>query len=362
MNARRLLIVLALLAGCSLKPAPSETIGSLPSRVTAPADNPIRPETVELGRALFWDPILSGDRDVACATCHHPDFGYGDGLAVSIGVGGRGVGPARGAGPGARVARNSMSVLATAFNGLTVEGAVAPEMAPMFWDHRTASLEEQALGPVKNELEMRGDGVHRGRDPRRARGAPVERPEYVAMFEAAFGDEGVSATTLAKAIAAFERTPGAHAHLVRSLHGGRRPSHDGGPDPRHARLHRSRSARCRSGPMLSDFKLHRLPVAPGASGLESTPDLGDGTGQFRTPTLRMITLTAPYMHNGSVTTLDESIDFYHNLEVTTPLLGATSSHRSEEVTTSARSSRPSDGTFDRTIPARVPSGLPPGGR
>ncbi|MBX3198947.1 MAG: hypothetical protein KF850_35575 [Labilithrix sp.] len=358
MNYHRLLCLALLVGGgCSLKPPHSETLSSLPRSVPAPADNPTKPEAVELGRALFWDPILSGDRDVACATCHHPDFGYSDGLAVSVGVGGRGVGSARAAGPGARVGRNSMSVLGTAFNGLSVDGAVPPEAAPMFWDHRTASLEAQALGPIKNELEMRGSAFSEDEilDELVARLTSI--PEYVAKFEAAFGAEGVSATTLAKAIAAFERTlvptPTSFDRYMAGDDGAMTASQIRGM---HGFIGQG-CARCHSGPMLSDFKLHRLPVAPSGA-----PDLGDGMGQFRTPSLRMITLTAPYMHNGTVTTLDESIDFYHNLEVTSPLLeGDVEPPLGGGDDLRAFYEAISDGTFDRTIPERVPSGLPPGG-
>ncbi|WP_002633071.1 cytochrome-c peroxidase [Myxococcus hansupus] len=347
----------ALLVGCTLTPAQNETLSSLPTLVPAPADNPTRPEAVELGRALFWDPILSGNRDVACATCHHPDFGYSDGLAVSVGVGGRGVGPARAEGPGARVGRNSLSVLFTAFNGLTTEGMVAPEAAPMFWDHRTVSLESQALGPLKNALEMRGSAFAEDKILDELVRRLSEIPEYVELFDAAFGNQGISDTTLAKAIAAFERTlVPTPTSFDRYLAGDDKAMTPAQIRGMHGFVAQG-CARCHSGPMLSDFKLHRLPV------VSDEPDLGPGTREFRTPTLRMITLTAPYMHNGSVKTLDASIDFYHNLEVTDPLLeGDVEPPLGGGDDLRAFFEALSDGTFDRTVPERVPSGLPPGGR
>ena len=100
-------------------------LAALPAAPPAPADNPTTPERVALGRLLFWDPILSGQKDVACATCHHPAFGYSDGLDLSIGANGVGLGPARAfaAGHASRpVKRNSQTVLNVAFNGLTVGG------------------------------------------------------------------------------------------------------------------------------------------------------------------------------------------------------------------------------------------------
>lgn len=349
-----------LLAACTLTPDASETIASLPNLVPAPAANPTRPESVELGRLLFWDPILSGERDVACATCHHPNFGYADGLPVSVGVGGRGVGPARAASPGAAFAsRNALTVLGAAFNGLTYAGAAPPELAPMFWDHRAVSLETQALGPIQNAVEMRGTRFSEAAILDEIVTRLSDIPEYARMFEAAFGDEGVSTATLARAIAAFERTlapsgssfdrylagddDAMSVEQIRGMHG----------------FIAQGCTRCHSGPMLSDFELHRLPVPkrPGEA-----DDLGDGMGRFRTPSLRMVTLTAPYLHNGSVATLDELIDFYHNIDDTDPLLeGDVEPALGSGDDLLAFFEALSDGTFDRTIPERVPSGLPPGG-
>jgi len=349
--------LLALVGGCSLSPPPNETISSLPHNVPAPADNPTRPEAIELGRALFWDPILSGDRDIACATCHHPAFAYTDGLAVSVGTGGHGVGPARAAGPGGRVKRNAMTVLGAAFNGLTFDGAAAPEQAPMFWDNRTASLEAQALGPIRSGVEMRGGHFSEDQilDEIVARLSGI--PAYVAKFAAAFGEAVVSAATLAKAIAAFERTlVPTRSSFDRYLEG----EDDAMTTSQIRGMHgfiAQGCSRCHSGPMLSDFQLHRLPVR------EVAPDSGDGSGRFRTPTLRMITHTAPYMHNGSIATLDGTIDFYHNVADTDPLLqGDVEPPLGGGDDLRAFFEALSDGTFDRTIPERVPSGLTPGGQ
>lgn len=361
MSRPRHLLVFVVVAGCTdyLTPDPREILAALPSSVPAPIDNPTRPETVELGRALFWDPILSGDRDVACASCHHPDFAYTDGLRVSVGVGGRGVGPARAANHDApRTARNSQTVLTAAWNGLSVDGAVAPELAPMFWDHRLMSLEAQALAPIKSAVEMRGESYAEDEivDEVVARVAAI--PEYAAGFQTAFGAEGVNPTTLAQAIAAFERTlvprdssfdrymagddDAMTVAQLRGLHG----------------FIFQGCARCHSGPLLSDFKLHRLPV-PTQPG--DPIDLGDGAGQFRTPSLRMVTATGPYMHNGSLT-LDEVLDHYHNIEVTDPLLaGDVEPAHGGGDDLHAFFAALSDGTFDRRVPDRVPSGLPPGG-
>ena len=103
--------------------------------VPEPADNPANPSKVELGRLLFWDPILAGDRDIACGSCHDPARGYSDGRKVSVGTG------------GAAVPRNALTVLDAAWNGWTaLTPAPAADAAPMFWDNRAQSLETQAAG------------------------------------------------------------------------------------------------------------------------------------------------------------------------------------------------------------------------
>ena len=133
---------------------------ALPAEARGPADNPSTPAKVKLGRLLFWDPILSGRKDVACATCHHPDLGYADNIDVSIGVNGVGLGGRR------RfeepntipfVKRNSQTILNVAFNGLDQTGHYDPVAAPMFWDLRVSGLEAQALEPIESLEEMRGD-------------------------------------------------------------------------------------------------------------------------------------------------------------------------------------------------------------
>ncbi|MBI4520791.1 MAG: cytochrome-c peroxidase, partial [Gemmatimonadetes bacterium] len=133
---------------------------ALPEGAAAPVDNPLSAERIALGRLLFWDPVLSGSRDVACATCHHPRFGYTDGRDLSIGVSGVGLGESRRFPPGSAipfVKRNSPTILNTGFNGIDRRLRYDPATAPMFWDRRARSLEVQALEPIKSFEEMRGD-------------------------------------------------------------------------------------------------------------------------------------------------------------------------------------------------------------
>lgn len=136
---------------------PLETI---PDQPPYPPENPPDEDVIALGRLVFFDPILSGDRDVACATCHHPAFAWADGIPVSIGVGGVGIGPDRvqtltGEPTEFTTPRNSPTILDVAFNE-PFEGE--PEYrGVMFWDGRVNGLEEQARMPVRSRDEMRHD-------------------------------------------------------------------------------------------------------------------------------------------------------------------------------------------------------------
>ena len=360
---------------------------------TSPAVTPTASTAVEeLGRLLFWDPLLSGGRDVACATCHHPDFAYADGRDLSLGAGAVGLGPARVDMSGGRipvVKRNSPTILNTAFNGLDdrrrrrgsdrTTASVDPARAPMFWDSRVRSLETQALEPLKALEEMRGT-TYAEAD---AVDVVVERlravPEYVTRFEDAFGaGTSIDATRLSQAIAAFERTlvamdspfdryrAGDSNALTAQQRRGFDTFDDVGCD------------RCHEGPMFSDFDLETEGVAEHP--LLSAPDVGDGRFRFRTPSLRNVALTAPYMHNGMLDTLEDVLTFYDNGRSENPnvlnrrgenrngmarLSGSfrrvdnMSEREMQDIIAFLRSL--TDTNFDRTIPASVPSGLPVGG-
>jgi cytochrome c peroxidase len=146
---------------------------------------------VALGKLLFWDPILSGNGDVACATCHHANYGYAENLDISIGVNGIGLGSARRLGSSSQaiplVRRNSQTLLNSAFNGIDQQGHYNPSTAPMFWDIRAQSLEAQALVPIKTLEEMRGTSY----SEEQALDAVTVRLkailEYRTLFATAFG-------------------------------------------------------------------------------------------------------------------------------------------------------------------------------
>ena len=146
---------------------------ALPERVDAPPDNPLTADKVALGKLLFWDPILSGHRDVACASCHHPRAGYAEDRDISIGVNGTGFGRSRRfQSPNSIpfVKRNSPTMLNVGFNGVDQTGRYTPASAPMFWDMRVRSLERQALGAdqvVRGDARGRVFGRQGDRDGRR---------------------------------------------------------------------------------------------------------------------------------------------------------------------------------------------------
>lgn len=364
-------------------PVRSQTqLSALPEAVKAPADNPTTPEKVELGRLLFWDPILSGPKDVACATCHHPDFAYAENLDLSIGAHGVGLGAARRFASGTHpvVKRNSQTVLNTAFNGIDTAGGYDPSRAPMFWDLRVTSLEAQALEPLKALEEMRGTTYA---EPA-ALDTVVRRlqaiQEYRARFSRAFGGGSpVTATNLGKALAAFERTlVAANAPFDRYMRGDQSamtPLQVRGMQ----RFQRIGCANCHLGPMFTDYQLHTLGVPD--NGKLAASDAGvEGRYQFRTPSLRNLVHTAPYMHSGTLRTLDDVIEFYDDVNGGR---GRRGGGRTRNVNVPRENLDPllrrlnlgggrrdlvaflealSDDTFDRTIPDKVPSGLDVGGK
>jgi cytochrome c peroxidase len=343
-------------------PATGAEATALPFAVRHPTDNPTSPAKVALGRQLFWDPILSGDRDVACASCHHPSLAYADARRLSIGVGGSGLGAGRAATGGAETVttRNAMTILDTAFNGAVIASAYDPTTAPMFWDNRVTSLEEQARGPILSAGEMRGSSF----DAAQIFPEIVTRleaiPEYVASFEVSFGAGPITDTAIVQAISAFERTlvdaGSSYDRFVKGDVTALSPAQRRGM----AVFERGGCAACHSGPMFSDYKLHRLgvPDLPGAA-----RDLGAGAGAFRTPSLRNVTRTAPYMHNGALGDLDQVFGFYARVDrrLDPALARVRAPSPAEAADVKAFLGALSDGTFDTTVPTSVPSGLTPGG-
>jgi len=352
------------------------TNSALPLTVKSPADNPITPEKVALGKLLFFDPILSGNKDVACATCHHPDHGYAEFRDISIGVNGHGFGSKRDFNKPNDipfVKRNAHTVLNTAFNGIDMNGECDPAEAPMFWDIRAKSLENQALEPIKAMEEMRG----RRFSETEILDEVIKRlnaiPEYQQLFEVAFGEKSaITIANLGKTIAAFERTLVTNNtrfdQFMRGDNGAISISEKEG----YELFKKVGCINCHNGPMFSDFKMHvlgipendKLPIAD--SGFEER-------FAFRTASLRNLRLTPPYMHNGSFNTLEKVLEFYEDISFGKSRNDSVSAENFDplirELNLSVMEMGPiisflntlNGQDFDKEIPETVPSKLPVGG-
>ncbi|MEM9297441.1 MAG: cytochrome c peroxidase [Bacteroidota bacterium] len=347
-------------------------ISPLPRHTPIPENNPLTSEKAELGRLLFWDPVLSGNKDVACATCHHPSQGYADGLDLSIGIGGSGLGELR---TGTVLAkRNAHTILNTAFNGIDKDGITHPLNSPMFWDNRAMSLEEQALLPILSKEEMLGNEIHENVIYDTIVGRLSAIPKYRQSFQQVFGTDSIHVDRIAKAIATFERTlVTSNSPFDRYLRGDRTAMTPQQINGMNAFINVG-CAECHGGPMFSDFELHTLGV-PDNPKLPET-DGGFGAYEFRTPTLRNLALTAPYMHNGMHTSLIEVMNFYEEISEgddqvinekvsgndIAPLARALDMDEDATDEIIAFINALNDSDFDRAIPVRVPSGLPVGGK
>jgi len=325
----------------------------------------------ELGRLLFWDPVLSGDQDVACATCHLPSHGYGDGLARSIGVGGVGRGAEREQGDVDKVPRNAQSILNVAWNGINEFGLFDSQQAPMFWDNRAHSLQEQALEPLKSDLEMRGSRYSEEEIIPELLNRLNNIAEYRQLFAEAYDRQQISEKELADALASFQSTIVANNSPFDRWMRGESNAMSEREILGMQEFVTAGCAKCHSGPMFSDFELHILGT-PEAKGLLE-PDSGDGNFAFRTPTLRQLDFTAPYLHGGQRETLQSVIEFYDE-----PSRSLNASVSTADLDSDFISLPETDGevgdllleflgalndpAFDRTIPNQVPSGLVPGGR
>jgi cytochrome c peroxidase len=261
--------------------------------VPIPADNPPTAATIALGRKLFYDPRLSKDNTLSCASCHNPNIGFTDGRRIARGVGGMlGI-------------RNAPTLLNAAYSPF------------QFWDGRAATLEGQSADPIDNPVEMN-----------QTHDVSVSKidadPAYRAQFTQAFGPGKVTLKKIQKSLASFERTLlSGNSAFDRYEYGGDKqaltPAAVRGlavfTDPS-----RGNCAVChtinKDYALFTDGKFHN--TGAGVNGEGDFTDLGRfkqtqvaaERGGFKTPTLRNAALTAPYMHDGSLNTLQDVIAFY----------------------------------------------------
>ncbi len=255
---------------------------SLPP-VAHPDDNPPSEAKTALGRQLFFDPRLSRTNKIACATCHDPEKGFSNGRRFGVGVDGR------------KGTRNVPTLVNVVYNRIH------------FWDGRAASLEEQALAPIQNPKEM---DMPLDKLVAKLRGID----EYRKQFENVFGTE-VSSERIAKAIAAYERTIVSHeTPLDRYLTGDKNALSPAALRGMKLFFGDARCSVCHQGPNLTDGAFHNVgaidPKLPDA-GRRAVTNREEDEGAFKTPTLRGVAHTAPYMHNGRFNTLEEVVRHYN---------------------------------------------------
>ena len=260
-----------------------------------PADNPPTAETIALGRRLYYDKGLSVDSTVSCASCHRPDAGFADPDQFSEGVNGQ------------KGGRQAPPVMNAAY------------FTTQFWDGRAASLEDQAGGPVENPIEMAF--THEG---------VVDRlsgdPSYVAQFKEAWGDGPIVFEMVSKSIASFERTVlVGNSPFDRYLFGGEKDAMSEEAirglelfrDPKKGNCEVCHTINEEEEyALFTDNKFHNLGVGAEIDGSLSDPGRVEisedekDTGAFKTPHLRNIADSGPYMHDGHLKTLKEVLDFY----------------------------------------------------
>lgn len=250
-------------------------------KVPAPLTNKTIVAKAQLGKELFFDPNLSNPAGVACGTCHKPELGFTDGLAVARGVYGR------------EGTRNTPTIVGSAF------------LDAQFWDGREGSLEAQANFPIFNKVEMNNtwDNVIKYLEG---------SPHYKNLFKEAFGEEDINQARVVKAIAAYERTvipkitfsgPVSKLFLSSSQKRGREIFFGKG-----------NCFICHKPPLFTDSEFHNTGVAQ-----VGKPDLGrylftgadDDFCRFKTPSLINVALTAPYSHAGRSQTLEQVVEFYN---------------------------------------------------
>jgi|CXWL01.1.fsa_nt_gi cytochrome c peroxidase len=250
-----------------------------------PADNPMSEAKVDLGKILYFDKRLSRDGTVSCATCHDPSKGWTDQSPVSTGI------------KGQKGGVSAPSVLNAAYYEF------------QFWDGRAPSLEEQAKGPIQNPIEM-------GFTHEEAVARLKEIKGYAPLFKKAFGDAAIDIDRVAKAIAAFERTVlTGDAPFDRWQAGDKKAMVDAAVRGHALFNGKGNCAFCHDGFNFSNSDFHNIGVGMKAE----KPDLGRfgqtkedrHKGAFKTPTLRNLRYTAPYMHDGSEKTVRDVVEYYN---------------------------------------------------
>ena len=264
-----------------------------PPPVPIPADNPQTDAKIRLGAQLYFDTRLSADNTISCATCHDPTTAWANHNPTDTGIKGQVGG------------RNSGTIIDSAY------------MTFQFWDGRAGSLEEQALGPIHNPIEM-GETLEN-----------VVRklnaiPGYREQFQQVFGTD-VTTDGIAKAIASFERTiVSGPSPFDRYIAGDKKAMSAAAIRGMEIFNGKGHCSPCHSGPMFSDQSFHNIGVGMDAAepnvGREAITKDPNDRGKFKTPGLRNVALTHPYLHTGMEKTLMDVVAFYDKGGIKNPNL------------------------------------------
>lgn len=264
-----------------------------------PSDNPYSQKKAELGRLLYFDKRLSSDGTISCATCHSIPRAFTDNKSVSTGISGN------------KGTRHSPTIINAAYQ------------THLFWDGRAASLEEQSKGPIGNPKEMTlADNVH---DAHRQCQERVQKIKgYRVLFKEIFGNDEVTIDDIAKAIATFERTILSGNSPYDRYMAGDKTAMTAEQIQGFQVFKRTNCTLCHSGPNFTNGLFMNIGVGMD----EPNPDLGRyvvtknerDRGSFKVPTLREISKTFPYMHNGSLPTLEAVVEYYDKGGIRNPNL------------------------------------------
>lgn len=252
-----------------------------PKKVPAPSSNELNTVRVELGKQLFFDPRLSGSNWISCGTCHNPALGWSDGLKTAIGNGQKVLG------------RNTPTIINAAFN------------SHQFWDGRAKTLEEQAVGPIQAAGEM-----NQNLDELVTELKAI--PGYVASFNKAYPKEGITGKSIGKAIASFERTIiSRESAFDRWVAGDKNALTKAQLNGFKVFEGKGHCATCHSGFNFTDNNFYNIGIkASNDAGRFNVSKDKKMLGAMKTPTLRDVSLSGPYMHNGQFNTLEQVVEHY----------------------------------------------------
>jgi len=260
-------------------------LGLKPMRI--PRDNPLTAEKIELGKQLYFDGRLSRDNTISCASCHDPEKGWSNAEAVATGI------------EGQQGGRSAPTIINSGYSYF------------QFWDGRAQHVEGQALGPIQNPIEMDLTLEELTEKLNKIEG-------YRTQFQKVFGTE-VTADGIAKAIGAFERTINSgNAPYDQYEAGDKDALSEAAQRGKDLFFNKAHCSACHAGPNFSDGGFHNIGHGYSAEsgefsdiGRYEISGLGGDNGSFKTPTLREIARTAPYMHDGKIETLKEVVEYYN---------------------------------------------------